>query len=414
MSVLQLLYDEQCWTEFLIYKQSLGHLTVKDEKDMSRFIIDKEYIPTLENIKNFGFSAPRKQLISKVHNDKKRVVYVFTREENYILKLLTYLLIRKYDKVFANNLFSFRAKHGVKKAVSFLKSQANLADKYVYKSDISDYFNSVDITLLLPKLKELMSDDEPAYQLIEGLLTDPRVLLTDGSIVEEKKGIMAGVPLASFLANVYLKEMDWYFQTNGISYARYSDDIILFASSAQEREDSINYIHKCLAEAHLKMNAKKELLTDPHEKWEFLGISFDNYVFDISSMSAKKLKMKMRRKSRALLRWKTRKNIDNTKAAKAFVKAFNRKLFDNDKKSELTWTRWFFPIINTSRTLKQIDNYMQDCIRYIITEKRNKSRYNVKYDDIKQLGYRNLVHEYYLIKNETIERRRQDENNELL
>lgn len=33
---------------------------------------------------------------------------IFLREENYVLKLLTYLLIRQYDDVFAKNLYSFR------------------------------------------------------------------------------------------------------------------------------------------------------------------------------------------------------------------------------------------------------------------------------------------------------------------
>lgn len=149
---------------------------------------------------------------------------------------------------------------------------------------------------------------------------------------------------------------------------------------------------------HLKMNADKEELTEPFHKWKFLGISFENGVFDISHISAKKLKMKMRRKSRALLRWKSRKGIDNILATKAFVKIFNRKLYDNDNKTELTWSRWFFPIINTDTTLSEIDHYMQDCIRYIATGKRTRSRFRFSYDDMKQLGYRSLIHEYYMIQ----------------
>ena len=75
------------------------------------------------------------------------------------------------------------------------------------------------------------------------------------------------------------------------------------------------------------------------------------------------------------------------------------KLYDNPVYSELTWTRWFFPVINTDETLKKIDEYMQECIRYLATGKRTKSRYNFRYEDIKNLGYRNLVNEYYKFKN---------------
>lgn len=106
----------------------------------------------------------------------------------------------------------------------------------------------------------------------------------------------------------------------------------------------------------------------------------------------------MWRKSRALLRWKNRKKIDNIYAVKAFIKSFNKKLYDNPKSSELTWTRWYFPIINTAKTLKTLDNYMQDCIRYIATEKRTKKKFNFKYSDMRKLGYKSIVHEYYYIK----------------
>ena len=94
-----------------------------------------------------------------------------------------------------------------------------------------------------------------------------------------------------------------------------------------------------------------------------------------------------------------KKNLPGEYAARAFVKRFNTKLYDNPVYSELTWTRWFFPVINTDETLKKIDEYMQECIRYLATGKRTKSRYNFRYEDIKNLGYRNLVNEYYKFKN---------------
>ena len=49
---------------------------------------------------------------------------------------------------------------------------------------------------------------------------------------------------------------------------------------------------------------------------------------------------------------------------------------------------------------------MQDCIRYIATEKRTKKRFVFSYDMMKSLRYRSLVHEYYNVK------RRKDLENE--
>lgn len=229
------------------------------------------------------------------------------------------------------------------------------------------------------------------------------MILSDGTIVTEKKGIMAGVPISSFLANIYLNQLDWHFFFEGNRYARYSDDIIVFARSEEERQESIKYIYNYITEMSLTINHDKESMANPHERWEFLGISYCEGKFDISETSANKLKKKMWRKSRALLRWKDRKNLENIKAAKAFVKSFNRKLYDNPIMTELTWTRWYFPIINTTETLRAIDHYMQDCIRYIATEKRTKKRFSFDYSMMKALGYKSLVHHFYEIKNTSIQ-----------
>ena len=77
---------------------------------------------------------------------------------------------------------------------------------------------------------------------------------------------------------------------------------------------------------------------------------------------------------------------------------FNRKLFENPADNELTWARWFFPVLTTDESLRQIDAYAQDCLRYLLSGKRTKARYNVRYADLKRLGYRSLVHEYYAFR----------------
>lgn len=399
MNILKKISEQEVWMSFLDEKISANNMNKNELDDLSNFIRNKEYLNVVDKIlNNESFLPPLKRTICKQYSSKKRIVYSFPREENYVLKLLTYLLIREYDYIFANNLYSFRAKHGVKKAINYLRKDYNLSNKYVYKVDIQNYFNSVDINKLLPILKGIMREHIETYSFIERLLTDTRVVLSNGNIINEKKGIMAGVPISSFLANIYLYQLDWHFFNNGNRYGRYSDDIIVFSNNECERQKDIEYIYSFLEKMSLTINKHKESKTDPYEQWEFLGVAYQNGIFDVSSISAKKLKKKMWRKSRALLRWKNRKGVDNICAAKAFVKSFNYKLYNNPKTSELTWSRWYFPIINTTQTLNMLDHYMQDCIRYIATEKHTNKRFAFTYDMIKSIGYKSLVHEYYKVK----------------
>ena len=52
-------------------------------------------------------------------------------------------------------------------------------------------------------------------------------------------------------------------------------------------------------------------------------------------------------------------------------------------------------MIGTDASLKEIDRYAQDCLRYLLSGKRSKGRYSVRYEELKALGYRSLVHAYY-------------------
>ena len=80
---------------------------------------------------------------------------------------------------------------------------------------------------------------------------------------------------------------------------------------------------------------------------------------------------------------------------KTLINYFNRKFFESDDPETLTWSRWFFPVITQMDGLKEIDHYLQQNIRFLSTGKHNKTNYKTDYAQLKALGYRSLVNEYY-------------------
>lgn len=398
MSLIDLLCDERAWLDFLAYKKE-HHISSWREKELSEFIEKREYESVCREIESGGFPLPKKAVISKQNSTKKRIVYTYPSSENLVLKLLTHLILRKYDHLFYSGLYSFRPGRGAKDAVRRFARDRRIEKMYSYKVDISDYFNSVDIPLLLPMLDAAMADDPELLSFCKRLLCE-KCVLEKGEPIEERKGIMAGTPLSSFYANLFLCELDRYFYENRIPYARYSDDVIVFAETREKCNEYAEFIKAFLDKMHLSVNPEKEFFAKAGEEWTFLGFVFSGGVVDIAPASVKKLKMKMRRKARALARWAKRKGLPGEKAAIAFIRAFNRKLFDNQTDTDLTWARWFFPVINTSESLRIIDNYAQDCIRFLMCETRTKARFNARYEDIKKLGYKSLVHEFYSFDDE--------------
>ena len=430
MSMLEQLSDEACWERFYAYKTSLA-CPKTFAKELRRFIDARGWEPvceeirkTAEEIRQSGsagdqeitFPLPSKAVISKQSSQKKRTVYTYPAPENTVLKLLTWLLLRKYDGLFSGNLYSFRPGITAKDAVRRLRRTKDINRMYSYKADISNYFNSVPVEKLLPMLSEALTEDPALLNFLSGLLTEPRVL--DGSrgiteprtpeesrIIIEQKGIMAGTPLSAFYANLYLRDLDRSFADRGIPYARYSDDIILFAKTAEERDACASEVGHFLAERGLSLNPDKEVFGAPEDGFTFLGFEFREGYIDIAPVSVVKLKKKMRRKARALDRWHRRKGLSGEKAAAAFLRVFNRKLLAAEGDNELSWNRWFFPVINRTDRVHEIDLYAQDCIRFLAAGTRTKARFDVRYEDLKRLGYRSLVHEWY--ENEVKERNAQ-------
>lgn len=399
--MLKALADPARWLEYQEYKRSSGHLSRRDDAALEDFIQTKGYLPVVEGIlQDQPFSKPQKREISKLHSGKKRVVYTYREPENWVLKLLTFLLQRKYDRLFCPNLYSFRKGRSVRDAVKLLTGHPDIQKMWAYKVDISNYFNSIPIPKLLPMLREALKEEVEVYRFLETILCDPWVE-ADGVLLREDKGIMAGTPISTFLADLYLNAMDWHFYGEKVLYARYSDDIILFALSREALQTQVSTVQAFLARAGLSVNREKEEWTAPGQMWTYLGISYRDGVVDVAPASVDKLKGKMRRKARALSRWAARKNATGSQAAGAFIRKFNQKLFENTNEHDLTWSVWYFPLINTDVSLREIDQYCQSCIRSLATGKHNKSSYNFRYEQMKELGYLSLVNRYYKVKKES-------------
>ena len=398
MSILDKLTDKNEWLEYLYFKESQSSISKEELEKLRIFVLEEKYKDIATSIINdtYSFSIPTKHLINKINKSKKRVVYSFNEEENYILKLITYLFSKHYDNCYSKCCYSFRKSSGVKEAIKAITSKKDLNLLYGYKIDISNYFNSVDVKLLLEKLKSFLKEDLKLYNLIVKLLIDKRVIFND-EIICESKGIMAGVPISSFLANVFLTDVDKFFEGEDVLYLRYSDDIIIFAEEYRINE-YIKILNSKIAQNNLTINEDKKLYIKPGQKWDFLGFSFENGAIDLSKVAKDKIKGKIKRSCRKLRRWILKKNADSSRAISAVIRKFNRKFYMVDNTRELTWSLWYFPVINTVEGLHEIDEYMQQELRYIATGKHNKKNYNITYERLKELGYKPLVSEYYKFK----------------
>lgn len=393
-SIITQLAQQEVWEAFLAYRLQKGRFNWHEFDEADTFVAEEKYLPVAQRLINGeGLGLPQKKIINKIGTGKKRVVYSFPSDEMMVLKLIAYLLYR-YDNRFAPNCYAFRRGMKAHDAIHTINKAIWDTEVWGYKLDIHDYFNSIPIAYLLPMLADILADDPLLFQFFERLLTNKRALY-NGKLIEEPHGVMAGTPTAPFLADVYLNEVDHYFAESGVVYARYSDDIILFAEDLETLEDHKAALFHFLDKYHLKVNPDKERTFAPDEAYEFLGFKCFGYDIDIAESTKQKMKGKIKRKARSLMRWRSKNGIDADRAMKGLINYFNHKFFEGDDPETLTWSRWFFPIINQTDGIKEIDHYLQQNIRFLSTGKHTKSNYKVDYEQLKKLGYRSLVHEFY-------------------
>ena len=390
--------DEVYWNKFLDYKINSEFVSKSEKKVISKFILEKKYKKITSSISegNYSFSIPKLHIISKENSRKKRQVYSFNDEEMIILKYIAFLL-HNYDFLFSDNLFSFRKNLSIKTAVNKIKKITTLNNMYCYKIDIRNYFNSINVDILLNSLKKDIKDKE-LYTFISNIISNKQYTYNNNLFLGEK-GVMAGTPISAFLANYYIREIDEFFLEKQINYFRYSDDIIFFCKTKEEVLKYSNLLKKLLTKYRLEVNEDKEFLFKPGDKIEFLGFSFCDGIIDLSTNTVNKMKSKIRRSGRSIRRWMLKKDVSSDKALKVMIRKYNKKFYGVDD-TELSWKWWFFTSINTTESLKLIDKHLQEHLRYLVTGRHNKKNYKlVPYDVLKKIGYKSLVHEYYLFTN---------------
>lgn len=402
MGILEQVNNKCAWEEFYETKMKNDSFTFSEAEKIRAFIDEEKYKEYYKLITVGGFPKdyPNKRTVNKEGTKKKRIVYSYEEDDNIVFKFIAYNLY-EFDGEFSKNCYAFRRGYGVKDAVRRFRGNKKYASMYCFKADISNYFNSIDVDTLLEKLQFIQEKDKGLYNLFEKILKEDRVY-EKGQLVKDIHGAMAGTPCSPFFANVYLSEVDKYYEGMQVPYFRYSDDVLIFAESEEELRKWVNIFLQKIDEHKLTINEDKVSYSKPGEGFEFLGLSYDEGEIDLSANTKRKLKAKIKRKAEALRRWQRNKELSSDKAAKGFIGAMNRKFFGKDE-DDFTWCRWFFPNITTDKSIKEIDEYMQKYVRYTVTGRHYKGNYKTTYEQMKQWGYVSLVNEYYKYRRQKVE-----------
>jgi hypothetical protein len=162
---------------------------------------------------SYQFADLQKRQIPK-SNGKHRTIYQAEFRDAIVFKIIQQYLTDKLSDQFSVEQTAFRKKsnayqQSLKIARKFVRGKYN--GYTLLKLDIHDYYNSIDVKLLLSRLKPLL---------------DNEIFIILAKFFNKVNIVPQGISSMNILANFYLIPFDNEFKKTGI-YRRYADDIIL-------------------------------------------------------------------------------------------------------------------------------------------------------------------------------------------
>lgn len=349
-------------------------------------------------------SIPTQSIIKSPNGKERKIVY-HKLEERFLMSMVYRYLTDKHKDRISQNCFSYQENVSVIDAVE----KINISDRkncFGLKLDISKYFDSVPKDILLNILNDLLKDeDKDLSDFILNTYTLDKICV-NGKIENKYLSLMQGCAIGSVLANIILKPLDniLMVKCNNL-YARYSDDLILFCNSEELREEIVEIIISELNKLGLTVNPKKVEYFNPFDDITFLGLKIlSDGNIDLSEESFIKKKRQIKRLFKKYRYNITKYKRDPYKEAKKMIKEFNKINYSpyiTDPK-KFGWCYYMFRYITVTDTLRELDFYYKDTIRYLIVGKHRKSNYNkISTEELRTLGYISFVEMYLNMKYDT-------------
>jgi hypothetical protein len=246
---------------------------------LADFFEDLEY--SLERIKsgNFDFNITKKKDYFKLDDLVHKVIL---RQVNHRLK-------KTYKDYQSNRRLI------ISQIVALLLQES---EYYIIRSDVSSFYESIDKSLLLNKLKGDRILNYESIYLIEKIFDNADIA---------PNGLPRGLSISSTLSEIYMRGFDKRIkQLEGVYfYARFVDDIIIFATTKDIQKEILRKIPDWLPKG-LCINIKKTMLSSSSQLMQGKCFEYLGYKFEIEKFTKKEFQPKISIAEKKLKKIKSR------------------------------------------------------------------------------------------------------------
>jgi group II intron reverse transcriptase/maturase len=274
----QILFDRKLTQSFEQVKANKGAGGIDGETIESYDAkLQENIMVLLTKLKTKTYQAqPVRRVYIPKKNGKKRPLGIPTIEDRIVQQSVVNVLQPKFeDNLFHNWSVGYRPNRGVERALQIILWNIEQGYNYIYDCDIKGFFDNIPHKKLMGVLKKYVSD-RTVLGLIEQWLKAG--FMEEGKLIHSDYGTPQGGVISPLLANVYLNELDWEWDLNGIRFVRYADDFLLFAKSKETIEKAATLTKEKLSELGLEISKEKtKVVNFRNDDFDFLGFTFHHW-----------------------------------------------------------------------------------------------------------------------------------------
>jgi group II intron reverse transcriptase/maturase len=314
-------------------------------------------------------------------NGKVRMLQIPCIRDRVVQGALKQILEMIFEADFCSNSYGFRPKRSPHRALAEVRRSLLRRMSTVIDVDLSRYFDTIRHSVLLAKIARRVQDPVVMHLI-------KQILKAGGKI-----GVPQGGPFSPLAANIYLNEVDWFFDEirrntaqgpyEAVNYHRFADDIVITVSGHHTKrgwpERAMQRLHEQLAPLGVELNAEKTKVVDTLKGEAFGFLGFDLRRIPNRQQTRYFILMTPKKKARLAIKAKIRETIRRGGAtpAKELVKRLNAEVGG--------WVN-YFRVGNASRALSEVRDYLEMKVRTLLTRRKRRQKTSV--------GWRRWSNEY--------------------
>src|SRR5947209_11281424 len=208
-------------------------------------------------------------------NGKVRTLQIPCIRDRVVQGALKLILEAVFEADFCSNSYGFRPKRSPHRALAEVRRSVMRRMSTVIDVDLSRYFDTIRHSVLLDKIAKRIQDPQVLHLV-------KQIIQIGGRI-----GVPQGGPFSPLAANIYLNEVDWFFDAirrktaegnyEAVNYHRFADDVVITVSGHHSKrgwaERALQRLQEQFALISVELNQEKTKVVNllHGEAFGFLG-----------------------------------------------------------------------------------------------------------------------------------------------